>query len=127
MLRNIISKLIHGGQRGSFNVIVGVAIISIALVFIGGIGEMANMSEDDASTLGVLIQEPTYETSGNAIQYMWDVVVYRASSFWALVKMATFGNPMFDGAWKIVWFLVFLPIGIGIVWLIAMAVRGNPT
>lgn len=109
-------------------VVWGLVVLAILMLFIGGIGKMSMMADSEINKdLGDMLKRPTFqEANNNYLGYLIDNVVYGAKTFVAIGKIALTTPDIFVGGWSIVYFIVFIGVGAGvIVFLYGLARNGS--
>jgi hypothetical protein len=97
--------------------VIGLVTLFIGLSLINGIMEMQYLS-------GTGIESVFYRLTHYEWNSIADVIVNVGQFFSAFVDMITFNYAMFTGAWQIVQYALFLPLSIGFVTAIVLALRG---
>lgn len=110
------------------NKVIGLAMLDTILVILGGISEQVFYGATETSRLSKLIFAPQFSQSvawylqvGDFFAYTWEYV----KNF---MGMVTFDYPMLNqGNWLFLKYILFMPIGIGIVFMIVSLIRGVRT
>lgn len=97
--------------------VIGLMTLFIGLSLINGIMEMEYLS-------GGGIESVFYRLTHYDWNSIADIIVNVGQFFNAFVDVITFDYAMFTGAWDIVRYVLFLPLSIGFVVAIVLALRG---
>ncbi len=110
------------------NKVIGLAMLDTILVILGGIVEQTYYGTTETSRLGQLIFAPQFSQSVAWYQQVGDFAAYTWSYVQNFIGMLTFDYPMLnDGNWLFLKYILFIPIGIGIVFMIVSLIRGVRT
>ena len=107
------------------NKIIGLVMFTGIATVICGICEQQYFGEAEASRLTILLTSPSFGESLGIFGTITAVVDFTWSWFVNLLGMMFFDYSFFQGQWQIVRYILFIPIGIGIISSIVAMIRGT--
>ena len=107
------------------NKIIFLVFMSLILSVLSGIGEMVVFGDAETARLTTLITAPTFTENLGIWGTISSFVDFSWTWFANLFGMLTFSYSMFEGQWQIVRYILFLPIGIGVMSAIVAMIRGT--
>lgn len=107
------------------NKLIGVVMLWVTLAMINGVCELNYVGSSEQSVLNTLftgwrgIEGASFiANAAGFINYLWDW-------FNALFRLLFFDFAFFQGEWGIIRWVFFIPIAIGIIWMIVSMMRGT--